>query len=267
MGTIARTLHHLLFLVACSAMSWLPTTGLIAGYECNESPTGVISDITGNHHPVVANVGRTTDRHGNASKACLFSESSLTITDHPDFSITTTGYLSISLWIRPDGSSLDANGELLFADTQGSGYVHYLGKGTTSGPNGNREYSLRIYSADNSEGRHNRMSAYAFPYFGGLGPGSYWQAPFVSGTWMHYVVMYSKPDKRVWLYRNGTLVDSDSWDASSSHPIDDSELLDKTAPVRIGTQDGGSHFVGAMDDIYFFNTLLSASDISALYND
>jgi hypothetical protein len=40
------------------------------------------------------------------------------------------------VWVRPEGTSLTDDGELLYADTQGSGYVHWFGKGDVSGTTG-----------------------------------------------------------------------------------------------------------------------------------
>ncbi|WP_158257532.1 LamG-like jellyroll fold domain-containing protein [Haliangium sp. UPWRP_2] len=244
----------------------VPTSGLVGAYTMN----GSAADSSGRgHNASTIGVTKTTNRFGAPSRAYYFngSTSVMTIPDHEDFSVSTTGYLSISVWVRPEGSSLNGAGELLFADTEGSGYVHWMGKGNRSGVNGNREWTFRIYSADNSEGRHNRMSFYHFSYDGGLGPGSYVQDPVVRGGWIHLVAIVSKPEHKIWWYKNAALRDSDGFGPSDSYPIADADLRNGNAAVKLGSQDDQSYFKGAIDNLYFYNRKLTAAEITTLYND
>lgn len=73
------------------------------------------------------------------------TQSYIEIPDSPDFSLPTTGSLTVSAWIRPE--------VLTFPKTE-KGYVHWLGKGEA----GEQEWTFRIYSADNTVGRANRIS-------------------------------------------------------------------------------------------------------------
>jgi len=76
-----------------------------------------------------------------------------------DFSVATTGELTVSLWIRP--------AVLIFPKTEGGNqkYVHFAGKGEQ----GQHEWVFRIYSQDNLVGRANRISFYVFNLAGGEG--------------------------------------------------------------------------------------------------
>jgi len=56
------------------------------------------------------------------------------IPDSPDFSVATTGQLTVSAWIRPD--------VLTFPIAQSTGYVHWMGKGEP----GQREWVFRMYN-------------------------------------------------------------------------------------------------------------------------
>lgn len=246
----------------------ITTAGLVAAYMMN----GTARDFSGNGHHATANhVACAENRFGKPRKALLFNgiDATLAIPDHRNFSVNTTGFLSIAVWVRPEGTALNEQHELLFANTQGSGYVHWFGKGDASGIHGNREWSFRIYSADNTEtpNRHNRMSFYHFSYDGGLGPGCYTEDPLVNGEWIHYVAMVSKPDHRIWWYKNGQLRDTDGYGAADHYPIPDSDLRNGNAPIKMGSQDGGSFFKGAIDNIYIYNRLLTATEITALYHD
>ncbi|HUR59767.1 MAG TPA: LamG-like jellyroll fold domain-containing protein [Opitutaceae bacterium] len=258
----------LLPLLPAFVSATVPTSGLVGAYTMNNSS----ADSSGKgHNASTSGVTKTTNRFGTASLAYYFNGSSsvLTIPDHDDFSVNTTGYLSISVWVRPEGTSLNGSGELLYAAKQGSGYVHWMGKGNTSGAGGNREWSFRIYSADNTESpnRHNRMSFYHFSYDGGLGPGSYVQETLVNGGWIHYVAIISKPEHKIWWYKNTVLKDSDGFASTDSYPIPDADLRNGNAPVKMGSQDGGSYFKGAIDNVYFYNRKLTTTEISQLYND
>ncbi len=245
----------------------VPSYGLVAAYTMN----GDANDSSGKgHNAFTSGVTKTIGHNGKAQAAFAFngSTSSMTIPDHDVFSVNTTGYLSIAVWVRPVGTSVNKAGELLFNKKEGSGYVHWMGKGNTYGVNGNQEWSFRIYSADNTENpnRHNRMSVYHFNYSGGLGPGSYVQEK-LNGGWMHYVAVLSKPEHRIWWYKNGKLMDTDGFALTDSYPIPDADLRNGNAPVKLGSQDGKSFFKGDIDNLYFYNRKLSPAEIDQLYKD
>lgn len=111
------------------------------------------------------------------------------------------------------------------------------------------------------------MSFYHFSYDGGLGPGCYVEDPVVSGVWIHFVAMVSKPDHRIWWYKNGQLRDTDGFGPADRYPISDADLRSGDAPVRMGSQDGGSFFKGAIDNLYIYNRMLTAAEITGLYDD
>lgn len=247
----------------------IPQTGLVAAYEFN---TGSPCVDSSGHSPSASSkngVTRVANRNGVANSAWNYDGigSYAEIADHDNFSVNTTGYLTICLWVKPVGTSLNGNGELLFSAKEGSGYVHYMGKGDTSGTNGNREWAFRIYSADNTEGRHNRMSFYHWSYDGGLGPGSYFQDTLTNGGWIHVVAIVSKPEHTIWWYKNAVLRDSDCFSSSCSYPIPDGDLRNGNGLVRIGTRDFASFFKGAIDNIYVYNRKLTLSEIQQVYAD
>ena len=70
-----------------------------------------------------------------------------------DYSIATTGELSVAAWIRPD--------TLNFPRWEGTRYVHWLGKGDS----GEQEWTFRMYNRDHTAEnppRPNRISFYTF---------------------------------------------------------------------------------------------------------
>ncbi len=252
-----------------SSRAAIPQTGLRAAYYFNTGTPN--ADSSGNSPSAASKNGvvRTANRFGVANSAWGYNGTGAhaEIADHSNFSVNTTGYLTICAWVKPVGSSLNSAGELLFADTQGSGYVYWMGKGTTSGSSGNQEWAFRIYSADNTEDRHNRMSFYIWPYFGGLGPGCAVQETVTNGGWIHYAAIVSKPEHKIWFYKNGVLRSTASFDSSSSFPIADGDLRNGNAPVRIGTRDLTSFLKGSVDNVLVYNRKLTGTEVQQVYND
>jgi hypothetical protein len=176
----------------------------------------------------------------------------LEVNSHANFSIPTTGELTITAWIRPD--------VLQFPQQEGSGYVHWLGKGQP----GQHEYVARMYSRTNAESRPNRISGYAFNLDGQLGSGSYFQDPVAVGEWIHVAIVFNTndtstqyPDGYVRIYKNGVLRDTTG--------LDQFRVLPRagTAPFRIGTRDKSSYFKGAIGKVAIFNHELTPARLAA----
>ena len=74
-----------------------------------------------------------------------------------DYSVSTTGELTVSVWMRPD--------TLNFRSVEpDSDYIHWLGKGDT--PEGNEEWTFRMYNHRDhfdSPARPNRISFHLQP--------------------------------------------------------------------------------------------------------
>src|SRR5215469_11839927 len=84
-----------------------------------------------------------------------------------DYSVATTGQLSVAAWMRPD--------TLNFRRWEDTGYVHWLGKGVGAGDAGEQEWTFRMYNRDGTTEdppRPNRISFYVFNPEGGLVVGS-----------------------------------------------------------------------------------------------
>jgi len=177
------------------------------------------------------------------------------IADHPDYSIATTGELTMVALIRPDSLEMPAQ--------ERTGYVHWLGKGIP----GQDEWTFRMYQLGNSEDRENRISCYGFNLdarTGGtrFGIGSHFQDELTPGQWL--LVAGAWDATRVSIYRDGVLRDSDLLDQSATGgPIITPE--DGDAPVRIGTRDFNSFFQGAISRVAIFSRKLADSEQAALH--
>jgi hypothetical protein len=218
-----------------------------AMYLAMSSPgTGRETDLsgrghTGTYHPVGHLPSRT--RLPNGDRAAVFDGSTqyLEVPDANDLSVTSRGELTIEAWIRP--------GTLQFPAEEGSGYVHFLGKGHQ----GQQEYVARMYSRVNDEGRPNRISGYAFNLAGGLGSGSYFEVPVQVGEWILVDIVINTrarsaayPTGYVKIFRNGALKDTTRLDQFGVVPGNG------TAPLRVGTRDFASFFQGAIGKVALY---------------
>src|ERR1700736_2307907 len=131
-------------------------------------------------------------RKGDVYLKLIGVDSYVEISSIKDYSIATTGELSVAAWIRPD--------TLNFPRWEGTGYVHWLGKGDS----GQHEWTFRMYSRDHTAEnppRPHRISFYAFNPDGGLGVGSYFRDTLHKGSWIFVVGVADST--RTYIYRDG----------------------------------------------------------------
>lgn len=168
------------------------------------------------------------------------------VPDSTDFSVDTSGALTISAWMRPDA--------LIFPNEESSGYVHWLGKGTLN----QQEWTFRMYGLDNTESRENRISFYVFNNGPGRGCGSYFQDPILASQWIHVVGVVDNSAQTTSIYKNGLLRNTQSYSGiiTPRHAA---------APLRMGTRDFASFFAGALAQVRLWNRVLSAQEINDLY--
>jgi hypothetical protein len=215
-----------------------------------------LSDRAGKGHTATSFNGYSLTTFLDGSVATAFDGLTqyLEVSDQNDLSVPNTGILTIEAWMRPD--------TLEFSSQEGSGYVHWMGKGE---PN-QYEYTSRIYSFTNTEARPNRISGYAFNLSGGLGTGSYFQDTVTAGVWIHYVLIINTVNTNATyttgytkLYKNGILRDQDALTSFSTVPGNG------TAPFRMATRDLASYFQGALAKIAIYDYELTPTTIRNHY--
>ena len=200
------------------------------------------------------NLHTTTLPNGDTALVFNGIDSYVTVADQDKLSPSTTGRFTMEAWMRPD--------TLQFENEEGSGYVHWMGKGTVN----NHEYLARMYSYTNTENRPNRISGYAFNSTGGLGVGSYFQDSITIGNWMHYVFVINTADTSdtypmgyTKIYKNGSQRDQDTLATLSIVPSNGS------APFRVGTRDFNSFFKGAIGKVALYDYELNAFQVLEHY--
>ena len=141
------------------------------------------------------------------------------------------------------------------------------------------EWAARIYGSDNTDvpWRGNRISGYAFNVAGGRGIGSYVQDEVTACDWIHYVLVINTTPQdpsdpgytKIYLDGSGAMPepwdDMDSlleyWpDPTTPHLV---QPGDGNAPLRVGTRDFNSFFLGAIGKVAVFDYELSPEQIQS----
>jgi hypothetical protein len=210
-------------------------------------------------------------RHGDVYLKLNGVNNFVEIPSSADYSIATTGELSVAAWIRPD--------TLNFSHWERTGYVHWLGKGEGAGNAGQQEWVFRMYNRDHTTEhppRPNRISFYTFNPAGGEGVGSYFQDALNTGDWIFVVGVADAA--RSYIYRDGQYRRCDTYRGPASDhcpihhqppPNDDLQLEVNPAagasPLRLGTRDRNSFFEGGLSRVRIWNRVLQTGEVSALY--
>jgi VWFA-related protein len=204
----------------------IPQNGLVAYYPFD----GNANDASGNgRNGVISGATFTNDRFGNAGKAILFDGNGAYVeipgTESLNFE---TGGLSMSTWIRLDGSQSDRA---------------IIGKHIPGDFNG---YALTV----TSDGLQFFVANYSYA-------AAKWTTT-LGNNWHHLVGTYDGVSAR--LYLDGALVAS----AASSYTSTNSTTLKIGSWNTSGYP---LYFIGAMDQIRIYSRALSISEVSSLYNE
>ncbi|MGG1553852.1 LamG-like jellyroll fold domain-containing protein [Paenibacillus ferrarius] len=264
MSKLAVTMMAAFLLTACFPA--MPAVKAASAYD-----TAVLADNPVGYWPLSSTVTTDQSGHGlngtftgsptdttmpNGDAAPVFDGATqyFTIPDDDYLEVTRTGILTIEAWMRPD--------VLQFTHSESSGYVHWMGKGTS----GQHSWVARMYSLANTENRPNRISGYSFNLSGGLGAGSYFQDTVTAGQWIHYTLVINTVNTSATyttgytkVFKNGVLRDQDKLSDYSIVPGNG------TAPMRIATRDLASFFQGAIGKVAVYDYELTPAQLAAHY--
>lgn len=201
-------------------------------------------DVIGQQH------GTATGVTFSAAGAVFDGDASINLGHHDDFSLATRGELSIVAFVT-------------ISDWHGKGapaYVHWAGKGAKA--NVSAEYAFRHYVKGSRDPeaatRQGRCSFYLFDPAGGKGPGSFCQDPSLPTVERVFTAMANL--KNTYLAVGGRIRDID---LISSCPI---RVQNNGAPLMLGTRgDSTGYLVGTLRRVAFFNRVLNADEIKAIY--
>lgn len=179
------------------------------------------------------------------------------IPNNKRFSQPTSGKgLTVEVWLRPD--------VLTFAGETQDPHIHWLGKGDT----GQFEWAFRFYSREST--RPNRISAYIWNSAGGLGAGAYFQDKLQPGKWIHVVACYDPGDQTdpklgVSIYKNGEFRGGPETQPGARYKAYNIMPIHGSAPLRLGTRDLKSFFIGGLDEVAIYPRVLAAAEILENY--
>ena len=204
----------------------------------------------------------------------LFNGSStrIDIDCRPEYSIPTQNALTVSAWIRRDMAD--------FPNFEENHYVHWMGKGDGVDATGRQEWACRMYSLHTfaDDLRPNRISFYVFNLPGHRGTGSHVQEPVSEDPpeWIHVVGVADIGCTHI--FRNGVFKDCDIYRASEAEnctghvgarpcnlSTDPVTPVAAGAPLRIGTQNMASFFLGGITRVRIWGRVLTDEEIMALY--
>jgi hypothetical protein len=172
------------------------------------------------------------------------------IPDDADLSVATSGSMTVAAWMRPD--------VLTFPIFESTGYVHWMGKGEV----GKQEWTFRMYNETTTDHppRPNRISFYVFNPQGRKGVGSYFQESVQAGEWIHVTGIADGQNQEALIYKNGVLKKRESY-AGIITP------QHGAAPLRIGTRDSRSFFLGAIKGVRVWNRVLTDPEVQMVAGD
>ena len=194
----------------------------------------------------------------------------LTVPSSAAFSIPTTHRLTWEAWIRPS--------VLQFPHDSSTNYVDWMGKCDQYSPT--CEWEARMYDTTTSEGRCNRLSAYAFNSSAGLGSSADWQPVcglLQASAWYHVVGQYTTLEQpadcantsaypgSIDIWVNGV-----KWD-HASHGQTGCMSQYKVVPaakgsaLNIGTMALDTWFQGAIAKVAIYDHALTPAQIASHY--
>jgi hypothetical protein len=239
----------------------------VAYWRLNERSGSVAHDATNHGHDgtfkngVVLGQPGAVDGESNFAIALNGTGAYVEIPDSAVFSQPTSRQgLTVEVWMRPDA--------LIFPASQK--YIHWLGKGERDA----YEWGFRFYSKD-SPTRPNRISAYIWnatspPHTQNEGTGAYFQDEIEQGKWIYVVACFdpgdeNNPNAGVSIYKDGVLRGDPAKSPGARYATYHIEPTHGSAPVRLGTRDGGSFLTGALDDVAIYPRVLSEAEIMDNY--
>jgi hypothetical protein len=147
--------------------------------ESGEGSSSDYKDSTGNGHDGSGGSGsasgvpeKAAGKIGDSQRFDGYNDY-IEIVDSDDFSVPTTGELTISFWLSPGAANMP---------TSGGQYVHFLGKGEYPDQ---MEWAFRIYDLSYYD-RPQSITIYHWNPTGGQGSGSRWDhEPIATNDWVY----------------------------------------------------------------------------------
>ena len=225
----------------------LPQRANIQGlWHLDENAVGGIPafDYSGNGNHL-SDVNTTTANSSGKIGYCRdFEESNseyLYITDGNQTGLNITGEITLACWIKFETLPSTAGGAMTF-----------IGKYNTTGDN--RSYYILQDDDDNKV----KFRLSSDGTLGNSTLASSNTALSSTGTWYHVAATLNQTTDKMQTYINGS--------ADGSEVSYTSNIADKTASFRLGAYDNGVYMDGLIDEVIVWNTALTDSEVSTVYD-
>ena len=207
--------------------SYVPTTGLLAWYNFNNSGANANNASLN----TLANYGATfvPDRFGNVNAAAFVDGLGTQWMQlaNPSFTFSQSGAFTYSVWVKK--SVQPSSGVVIMSGNLNSGnFISNIQGGV----------GVQFGTCKQQS------------------PWTWLNCPDTIGAWMHLVGTYSNTKMK--LYRDGVLMDSTNFTGTGSTGVNQ--------PLWIGRGPSGNYYAGVFDDIGIWNRSLTQAEVTALYN-
>jgi hypothetical protein len=232
----------LCFILISSLINAQIANGLVADYSFN---TGDATDQAGSNDGTVFGATLTTDRFGNANSAYYFDG----ITNYISLgssSIVKQSTGTISVWVNIDAIS-----------NTGTGYAYnpiIVCKNDQFGGSYFEGYAMYVAMNDNKIAVINTESQTSNEKY------MFSNSAFSNDSWHHIVMAYDNDS--LWFYSNGQLEGKILKSFSSTFSA--SEIVSLGTSNSLGNN---RFFNGGIDDVRFYNRVLSSSEVNELFNE
>jgi hypothetical protein len=216
---------------------------LVSYWKCDEtSGTALADSVTTNNLTTNGTVNQT----GIIGKAVHYTRNSSQYSYKTDTaSLSITGNISISAWIKLDSKPSDSSGKFVIAakyDVDASPSFGYAFRIEDAN-------HLQLIYADSSGNSTNKYTDYAFSNL---------------GTWYHVITTAIVSSKDIALYVNNEIEDGTYPGQNASSIGDNAVAFEVGATVNGAGQYG--LFDGLIDEVAIWNRVLTSDEVAALYN-
>ncbi len=238
----------------CNGVNWVPmtspinlptTNGLVGYWKLDEGSGTSVADSSGNGNTGTVGAGAALTTGGYYNGAASFPGGSNNYVSLPDTAaLDFAGSWTLSAWVNNSNLPGSAgNAFIINRDNNVSKTAYVLEIDHHQGCPAAGQ-SWRVSFQDSGGTQH--MACYA--------------ATINTGTWYHVVGVWDASAFNLMIYVNGTL--DVTQNTGASVPV-----ITSGSGLRVGSDGGGtSRWNGVLDDVRLYNRVLSAAEITTLYN-